>query len=103
MRSSLTAMAPTETEIEHTGYAGAYLQDKRVRGVKSDESKHITELPTIDFLGIFSPNIEDRKAVAEEVREACHDIGFFYAVNHGIDPKYEQASFEQAKHSSPCA
>jgi isopenicillin N synthase-like dioxygenase len=38
-----------------------------------------------------------RKAVAEQVREAAHRIGFFYIVNHGIDPVHAENTFGQAK------
>jgi hypothetical protein len=63
----------------------------------SDESIDADEIPVIDIGGIFSHDIENRKAVAEKIREACHRIGFFYIVNHGIDEKYTKSTFEQAK------
>ncbi|KAF2137686.1 uncharacterized protein K452DRAFT_353383 [Aplosporella prunicola CBS 121167] len=55
------------------------------------------EIPIIDISRIYSEKLEDRKAVAEMVREASHRIGFFYIVGHGIDPHYREAAFEQAK------
>ena len=33
---------------------------------------------------IFSPSLEKRKAVAENVGKACREVGFFYALNHNI-------------------
>jgi hypothetical protein len=63
----------------------------------SDESIEVDEIPVIDIGGIFSDKIEDRKAVAERIREACHRIGFFYIINHGIDERYTKSTFEQAK------
>lgn len=63
----------------------------------SDESIEADEIPVIDISGIYSDDINDRKAVAEKVREACHRIGFFYIVNHGVDQKYVDSTFEQAK------
>jgi isopenicillin N synthase-like dioxygenase len=44
-----------------------------------------TEVPKIDFQRIYSDNLEDRKELAKEVGAACRDVGFFYAVNHGVD------------------
>jgi hypothetical protein len=63
---------------------------------------------------MYSSNFEERKAVAEKVRTAAHEIGFFYAINHmrkspkaklrsstngnqGVDSKYSKNTFEQAK------
>lgn len=63
----------------------------------SDTSIEADEIPVIDIAGIFSDDIADRKAVAEEIREAAHRIGFFYIVNHGIDDKYAAATFAEAK------
>jgi isopenicillin N synthase-like dioxygenase len=63
----------------------------------SDESIGADEIPVIDIGGIFSDDIEDRKVVAEKIREACHRIGFFYIVNHGIDEEYRNSTFDQAR------
>jgi hypothetical protein len=46
---------------------------------------------------MYSESFEDRKAVAEQVRAAAHEIGFFYAINHVCDLAfyvYEQGSQE---------
>ncbi|PVI04112.1 putative isopenicillin N synthetase [Periconia macrospinosa] len=63
----------------------------------SDTSIEADEIPVIDISRIFSNNIADRQAVAEEIREAAHRIGFFYITNHGIDLGYAERTFEQAK------
>ncbi|KAF2658705.1 Clavaminate synthase-like protein [Lophiostoma macrostomum CBS 122681] len=63
----------------------------------SDISIEADEIPIIDLKGIYSSDIEDRKAVAERVREAAHRIGFFYIVNHGIGPQHAENTFLQAK------
>jgi isopenicillin N synthase-like dioxygenase len=44
-----------------------------------------TEVPKIDFQRIYSDKLEERKELAKEVGAACRDVGFFYAVNHGVD------------------
>lgn len=63
----------------------------------SDTSIEADEIPVIDIEGIYSGDLVKRKAVAERVREAAHRIGFFYIINHGIDPKHAENTFEQAK------
>ncbi|KZT22408.1 Clavaminate synthase-like protein [Neolentinus lepideus HHB14362 ss-1] len=73
------------------------LSNGQIVSFKSNVAKDTGEIPIIDIGGIFSDKIEDRKAVAEKVREASSRIGFFYAINHGIDPRYEEDTFEQAK------
>lgn len=57
----------------------------------------LERIPIIDVSRMYSDNIEDRKAVAEEVREASENIGFFYMVNHGIEARYGEECFAQAK------
>lgn len=58
------------------------LQNGMVLNVKSDTGVKLDSLPVIDVSGIYSENVEDRKAVAEQVRIAAHEIGFFYVINH---------------------
>jgi isopenicillin N synthase-like dioxygenase len=46
----------------------------------------MSQLPIIDFSGMFSADIEDRKAVARRVRAACLENGFFYLTQTGVSP-----------------
>ena len=50
------------------------------------EAVHVSNsaLPIIDIGGLSSNSSPDRKAVAERLRAACLDNGFFYVVNHGV-------------------
>jgi isopenicillin N synthase-like dioxygenase len=50
-------------------------------------------VPKIDFRRIYSDKLEDRKELAKEVGAACRDIGFFYAVNHGVDEAMLEDTF----------
>lgn len=52
----------------------------------SNTAADLDEIPIIDVSRIYSEDIEDRKAVAREIREAAHDIGFFYVINHASIP-----------------
>ncbi|KAL4876510.1 2OG-Fe(II) oxygenase superfamily protein [Aspergillus karnatakaensis] len=63
----------------------------------SNISTTLEKIPVIDAARIWSESLEDRKAVAEEVRDASRNIGFFYLVNHGVDESYAEGTFEQAK------
>ncbi|KAL3486794.1 Clavaminate synthase-like protein [Aspergillus germanicus] len=64
---------------------------------KSNISTTLEKIPVIDAARIWSESLEDRSAVAEEIREASRNIGFFYLVNHGVDQSYAEATFEEAK------
>jgi isopenicillin N synthase-like dioxygenase len=55
------------------------------------------ELPKIDFRRIHSNDLADRQNLAKEVGAACRDVGFFYAVNHGIDESLLDDTFEALK------
>lgn len=56
-----------------------------------------TELPRIDFRRMHSADLSDRQQLAEEVGVACRDVGFFYAVNHGVDEDLLGETFEASK------
>jgi isopenicillin N synthase-like dioxygenase len=90
-------MSSTVTETVSQPPLNVTLQNGQKIFFHSDTSIEADEIPVIDISGIYNDDVADRKAVAEEIREAAHRIGFFYIVNHGIDPKYAEQTFEQAK------
>lgn len=53
-----------------------------------------SELPIIDVSKLDSPLLAERMAIAEKLREACTNTGFFYIKNHGVAPEILQASHE---------
>jgi isopenicillin N synthase-like dioxygenase len=71
------------------------------------EAIHVSKaaLPIIDIGGLSSNSVTDRKAVAERLRAACLDNGFFYIVNHGVPQDLMKALFDETKHffDSPVA
>ena len=88
-------MSLTEAEQQKTNTIT--LQNGQTLTVKSDTGKKLDSLPVIDVSGMYSENFEDRKAVAEQVRAAAHEIGFFCFINHVCDLTfhgYEQDSQE---------
>lgn len=58
------------------------LHNGQVITFSSDESTNLETIPIIDAARIWSEDLQDRKAVAEEVREASRGTGFFYLTNH---------------------
>jgi isopenicillin N synthase-like dioxygenase len=62
-------------------------------------------LPIIDIGGLSSSSLADRKAVAERLRAACLDNGFFYIANHGVSAALIDALFEETRRffDSPAA
>ncbi|KAF8657326.1 hypothetical protein AX16_001798 [Volvariella volvacea WC 439] len=48
------------------------------------ETAHSGFIPIIDLSDISNPDVELRKALAEKIRRACVEVGFFYVKNHGI-------------------
>ncbi|TFB01858.1 putative iron/ascorbate oxidoreductase [Trichoderma ghanense] len=53
-----------------------------------------SEIPIIDISPTFSQSLEERKAVAQQVRSAAQNMGFFYIKNHGIPADVTQAAYE---------
>jgi hypothetical protein len=89
-----TTTSTTETQSEtwvHYHDGGAPGRRRVLKGTAAKPT--FSTLPKIDFQRIYSDNIEDRKELAKEVGAACRDIGFFYAVNHGVDEEVLQGTF----------
>ncbi|KAK1637395.1 hypothetical protein BDP81DRAFT_348441 [Colletotrichum phormii] len=73
------------------------LHNGQVFSFNSNTSTSLEKIPVIDASGIWSDELEDRTAVAEKIREASRDIGFFYLVNHGIDSKFADLTMTEAR------
>lgn len=81
-------MSPEQKEPESQEYV--YYHEGGVPGRRpvltgSAAKPTFTELPRIDMSRVYSPNLADRKALAAEINEAFTNVGFFYAVNHGVE------------------
>jgi hypothetical protein len=81
-RSLLNRMSHVRTETPAANPLTIELQNGQVLKTESNESIETDEIPVIDVARIYSDKLEDRQAVADQVRKACHDIGFFYVINH---------------------
>lgn len=55
-------------------------------------SGQFTEIPIVDLSAI-----DGRSALAGEVCEICHEIGFFVVTHHGVDPTLVQAVFDSMR------
>jgi isopenicillin N synthase-like dioxygenase len=53
----------------------------------TDPAAGFSEIPVID-LGRHDHGPDEAAALAEEVRRACHEVGFFYATGHGIEADF---------------
>jgi hypothetical protein len=93
-------MSATETQIEtdlwvHYHDGGIPGRRRVLTGKAAKQS--FNEVPKIDFQRIYSDDIEDRKELAKEVGAACRDVGFFYAVNHGVEEELLSGTFSALK------
>jgi isopenicillin N synthase-like dioxygenase len=49
-----------------------------------DSNSEATQIPIIDFEPFIQGNAEAKRAVADQIYQACHEFGFMYLKNHGI-------------------
>jgi isopenicillin N synthase-like dioxygenase len=63
------------------------------------EAIHVANsaLPIIDIGSLSSDSLTDRKAVAERLRAACLDNGFFYIASHSVPAPLIAALFEETR------
>jgi hypothetical protein len=80
--STTTTQAPSTSKLElRTAYGPVF------RDVLNTPPRDCTaeEIPIIDLAPLYSSDLEDRKALAKEIRAAGLNTGFFYIMNYGID------------------
>jgi len=63
----------------------------------ADTFDNFDEIPIIDLKDLKSQDPADRRRIADEVRDACIQVGFFYVVNHGIPEHMTEGALEMAK------
>ncbi|KAK8866075.1 hypothetical protein IAR55_001226 [Kwoniella newhampshirensis] len=56
-----------------------------------------TSIPLIDLTDAKSSDSERRRAVAEKIREACLNAGFFYVKNHSVSLDTVEETFKQSQ------
>ncbi|CAK5269843.1 unnamed protein product [Mycena citricolor] len=55
------------------------------------------EIPVIDFTHAQSPDPAKRRALADEIRDACINVGFFYVKHHPISDSTIDATIQAGK------
>ena len=58
----------------------------------------VEEISVIDFGPCFSGDERAFGSLACEIAHACDEIGFFYALNHGIPAELIERAFTAARH-----
>ncbi|OAG00711.1 Clavaminate synthase-like protein [Paraphaeosphaeria sporulosa] len=93
-------MSSTETETQEETYVsyhdGGVFGKRRVLTGKAAKPT-FNAVPKIDMRRIYSDNLDDRKELAKEVGDACRNVGFFYAVNHGVEEQILDDTFSAVK------
>lgn len=91
-------MSTTQTETEtYVHYHDGGVPGRRRVLTGKAAKPTFSAVPKIDFRRIYSDKLEDRQELAKEVGAACRDVGFFYAVNHGVDEAVLEDTFEAVK------
>jgi isopenicillin N synthase-like dioxygenase len=65
-------------------------------GVK-DYQAAARQIPVIDFGALFAGEPGALERLAPEIRHACENIGFFYALNHGVPEKLIERAFAASR------
>jgi isopenicillin N synthase-like dioxygenase len=63
-----------------------------------EQEQTLIKLPVIDFAKWDSASApEQRLAVAKELADACHNVGFVFIINHGVSPEILNEAFGWSK------
>ncbi len=57
----------------------------------------LTPIPLIDFEPFSQGNVADREAIARQIHQAYHEIGFMYLKHPGIEPDLIERLFARSK------
>jgi len=91
--STITQTAPTYTKLQlRTAYGPVYrdVLPTAPREASADE------IPVLDISGIYG-DLEARQALAEQIKHAAENTGFFYVKNHGISTAAINRALEASK------
>ena len=63
------------------------------------EAKRVafTSIPIVDFSNAYSSDVKARREVADEIRKASIEVGFFYISNHGVSQELIEQVFSVTK------
>src|SRR5271170_1596358 len=57
---------------------------------------NFAKIPVIEIAALRSDDPAKRRVCAKRIGRACHETGFFYAVDHGVDPLLVTRAFAAA-------
>ncbi|KAL1306807.1 hypothetical protein AAFC00_005464 [Neodothiora populina] len=87
----------TETEAEYITFHAAKGKSTRPVLKGTQAKKTFESIPQVDFSKMYSANLSDRQALAQEVGAAFKESGFLYACNHGISEELQRKTFDVIK------
>ncbi|KAK5129380.1 hypothetical protein LTR08_003540 [Meristemomyces frigidus] len=93
MATATLAYSATQSEARR---AQQYL-NSRITNRNADVPHKSFSVPEINIAPSFSASLEDRKAVAAQINEACTNSGFFHITGHGIAEHTRQDILALAK------
>jgi isopenicillin N synthase-like dioxygenase len=94
MAAAPASSAATQSEAREA--ALNYLNTRLGNGAGTDPKKPFT-VPEINIASSFSDNLDDRKAVAAQIRAACTNSGFFHITGHGVSEQAREGILRAAK------
>lgn len=88
-------IADTTTLEEARAGSIAYLQSRLA--MKDTTTTSDTSIPNIDISPSFGTSLAARQAVADQIRSACTNTGFFYITSHRVSESSRQGILTQAQ------
>ncbi|KAJ9142929.1 Oxoglutarate/iron-dependent oxygenase [Pleurostoma richardsiae] len=100
---STTTTVVTEAPRYEYYYRDNHRENKREVLLGDRAVETFNEIPVVDVSRIFSENIEDRQAVANEIAEVCKKVGFMYIKGHGVSQELMNEVFDLSRryHAQP--
>jgi isopenicillin N synthase-like dioxygenase len=94
----MPAAGLSSTQHEARQGAQIYLNARLLQKSKSPlQSTESFTIPVIDIGPSFDASLQERKAVATQIRAACTNSGFFHITGHGIPREAQDAILDLAK------
>ncbi|KAH8646173.1 hypothetical protein BX600DRAFT_519020 [Xylariales sp. PMI_506] len=100
-------MSTTTMTVEAPRYEYYYrdntLDNKREVLLGDRAVETFNEIPVVDIGRIYSEDLADRQAVANEISDICKKVGFMYIKNHGISQELIDEIFRISReyHAQP--
>ncbi|VDB91816.1 unnamed protein product [Peniophora sp. CBMAI 1063] len=94
----MSGLKPVSANGEATTYAALNREKSPLLLFATQRTESaFNEIPVIDLQGATSTNLQTKRALADLIRDACVNVGFFYVTNHGIPDDLAPEAIEYAK------